>query len=264
VEALAKFEKAIKRPFGMMIVTGPTGSGKSTTLYSALSRINDPGKNIMTVEDPVEYQLAGINQVQARPDYGMDFADVLRSFLRQDPDVIMLGEIRDYDTASIAIKAALTGHLVLSTLHTNDASSSINRLIDMGIEPFLVGASLILVVAQRLARRICPKCKQSYEPTVELLEELGMDPAKASELLFYEGKGCAACNDTGYKGRIALYEVLEMCDDLSDAAISRVSNQEMKQIARRTGMKTLRDGGIQKIIEGLTTVSEVLSVTFEN
>jgi type IV pilus assembly protein PilB len=263
-ESLAKFERAIKRPFGMIVVTGPTGSGKSTTLYSALSRINDPAKNIMTVEDPVEYQIKGINQIQTRPDIGMGFAEVLKSFLRQDPDIIMLGEIRDLETASIAIKAALTGHLVLSTLHTNDAPSSINRLVDMGIEPFLVGASLLLVVAQRLARKICPHCKQPYKPTADLLRQLGVDPEKGKNLVFYEGRGCAACNDTGYKGRVALYEVMEMDEDLSDAAIRGLSNQEIKSVARRNGMRTLRDSGIVKVIEGTTTVSEVLSVTFEN
>lgn len=263
-EALEKFERAIRRPYGMIIVTGPTGSGKSTTLYSALSRINDPAKNIMTAEDPVEYQIQGINQVHARPDIGMGFAEVLRSFLRQDPDIIMVGEIRDHETASISIKAALTGHLVLSTLHTNDAPSSLNRLVDMGIEPFLVGASLILIVAQRLARKICPMCKEAYKPSRELLEDLGVDPSLADSLTFYEGRGCANCNDTGYRGRLALYEVMEMDEELSDAAIKRLSNYEIKQIARKNGMKSLRDSGIVKAMEGLTTVSEVLSVTFEN
>jgi len=264
LESLVKFERAIKRPYGMIVVTGPTGSGKSTTLYSALSRINDPTKNIMTAEDPVEYQVKGINQIQTRPDIGMGFAEVLRSFLRQDPDIIMIGEIRDLETASIAIKAALTGHLVLSTLHTNDAPSSLNRLIDMGIEPFLVGASLILVVAQRLARRICPACKAPYMPTADLLGQLGVDPDRVKGLAFYEGKGCPSCNDTGYKGRLALYEVMEMDEELSDGAIKGFSNQEIKAIARKNGMLTLRDSGIVKIIEGITTISEVLSVTFEN
>ncbi len=263
-ESLAKFEKAIKRPFGMIVVTGPTGSGKSTTLYSGLSRINDPAKNIMTAEDPVEYQIRGINQVQARPDIGMGFAEVLRSFLRQDPDIIMVGEIRDYDTGSIAIKAALTGHLVLSTLHTNDAPSSINRLIDMGIEPFLVGASLLLVVAQRLARRICTKCSQPYAPSMDLMTQLGIDPEKAGELTFHEGQGCPNCTDTGYRGRVALYEVLEMSDALSNGCIEKASNNDLRMIARREGMRTLRDSGIVKVLEGSTTVSEVLSVTYEN
>ncbi len=263
-ESLAKFERAIRRPYGMMIVTGPTGSGKSTTLYSALSRINDPGKNIMTAEDPVEYQLKGINQVQVRSEIGMGFPEVLRSFLRQDPDIIMIGEIRDLDTASIAVKAALTGHFVLSTLHTNDAPSSLNRLIDMGVEPFLVGASLLLVVAQRLVRKICPECKRPYQPTPELLQQLGVDPSLAVSLTFYEGKGCSNCSDTGYRGRMALYEVMEMDEELSDAAIKGLPNKEIKAIARKNGMHTLRDSGIAKIMDGLTTVEEVLSTTYEN
>lgn len=263
-EALQKFERAIRRPYGMIVVTGPTGSGKSTTLYSGLSRINDPTKNIMTAEDPVEYQIKGINQVQARPDIGMGFGEVLKSFLRQDPDVIMVGEIRDYETASISIKAALTGHLVLSTLHTNDAPSSINRLVDMGIEPFLVGASLLLVVAQRLARRICPKCSHAFKPTPDLMTELGMDPSKAEDIVFYEGKGCPHCSDTGYRGRLALYEVMEMSEALSNACIQKASTNELRMIARREGMRSLRDSGIVKVLEGATTVSEVLSVTYEN
>lgn len=263
-EALQKFERAIRRPYGMIVVTGPTGSGKSTTLYSGLSRINDPTKNIMTAEDPVEYQIKGINQVQARPDIGMGFGEVLKSFLRQDPDVIMVGEIRDYETASISIKAALTGHLVLSTLHTNDAPSSINRMVDMGIEPFLVGASLLLVVAQRLARRICPKCSHAFKPTSDLMAELGMDPSKAEEIAFYEGKGCPHCSDTGYRGRLALYEVMEMSEALSNACIQKASTNELRMIARREGMRSLRDSGIVKVLEGATTVSEVLSVTYEN
>jgi type IV pilus assembly protein PilB len=263
-ESLAKFERAIRRPYGMMIVTGPTGSGKSTTLYSALSRINDPAKNIMTAEDPVEYQLQGINQVQVRSEFGMGFPEVLRSFLRQDPDIIMIGEIRDLDTASIAVKAALTGHFVLSTLHTNDAPSSLNRLVDMGVEPFLVGASLLLVVAQRLVRKICPECKRPYQPTPELVKQLGLDPNLAETLTFHEGKGCSNCSDTGYRGRMALYEVMEMDEELSDAAIKGLPNREIKAIARRNGMNTLRDSGIAKVMDGLTTVEEVLSTTYEN
>ena len=263
-EALEKFNRGIVRPFGMVIVTGPTGSGKSTTLYSGLSHINDPRKNILTVEDPVEYQLAGINQVAARPDIGMGFSEVLRAFLRQDPDIIMLGEIRDKETAGIAIKAALTGHLVLSTLHTNDAPSSINRLADMGIEPFLIGASLIMVVAQRLVRKICLDCKKPYKPTPDLLAQLGIDPTKGQALTLYNGSGCAACADTGYRGRIALYEVMEMDEELSDAAVKGKSNRDIKTIARKNGMRTLRDSGVIKVIEGLTSVEEVLSTTFEN
>ncbi len=263
-ESLAKFEQAIRRPFGMILVTGPTGSGKSTTLYSALSTINNPEKNIVTVEDPVEYQVKGINQVQARSDIGFDFAEGLRSILRQDPDIVMIGEIRDFETAEIAIKAALTGHLVLSTLHTNDAPSTATRLIDMGVEPFLVTASLILVIAQRLARRICPTCKKSYKPSPELLQQLGIRPKPGRELVFYEGEGCPACSDTGYRGRIALFEVMEIDDHLSHCIMQGMQSKDLKREARKQGMLSLRDSGIRKVLTGLTTVKEVLSVTFEN
>jgi len=263
-ESLAKFERAIRRPFGMILVTGPTGSGKSTTLYSALSSINDPEKNIVTVEDPVEYQVRGINQVQARPEIGFTFAEGLRSILRQDPDIVMIGEIRDFETAEIAIKAALTGHLVLSTLHTNDAPSTATRLIDMGVEPFLVTASLILVIAQRLARRICPTCKKSYKPSPELLKQLGIRPKPGRELVFYEGEGCPACSDTGYRGRIALYEIMEIDDHVSHCIMQGMQSKELKKEARKQGMLSLRDSGIRKVLSGLTTVKEVLSVTFEN
>ncbi|HEQ60730.1 MAG TPA: type II/IV secretion system protein, partial [Firmicutes bacterium] len=234
------------------------------TLYSALSTINDPEKNIVTVEDPVEYQLKGINQVQARPDIGFSFAEGLRSILRQDPDIVMIGEIRDFETAEIAIKAALTGHLVLSTLHTNDAPSTALRLIDMGVEPFLVTASLILVIAQRLARRICPSCKKSYQPTPEMLQQLGIRPKPGRELVFYEGEGCPACSDTGYRGRIALFEVMEIDDHLSHCIMQGMQTKDLKREARKQGMLTLRDSGIRKVLAGLTTVKEVLSVSFEN
>ncbi len=263
-ESMAKFERAIRRPFGMILVTGPTGSGKSTTLYSALSTINTPDKNIVTVEDPVEYQVRGINQVQARPDIGFTFAEGLKSILRQDPDVVMVGEIRDFETAEIAIKAALTGHLVLSTLHTNDAPSTTTRLIDMGVEPFLVTASVILVIAQRLVRRICPTCKKAYKPEPELLQQLGIRPKPGRELVFYEGEGCPACSDTGYRGRLALYEVMEMDDHISHCVMTGMHAKDLKKEARKQGMLSLRDSGIRKVLAGLTTVKEVLSVTFEN
>ncbi|MBE7557620.1 type IV-A pilus assembly ATPase PilB [bacterium] len=257
-ESLAKFEKAILKPYGMILVTGPTGSGKSTTLYSALSRINDPEKNLITVEDPVEFQVRGINQVQAHPEAGLTFAAGLRSILRQDPDIIMIGEIRDLETAEIAVKAALTGHLLLSTLHTNDAPSAIQRLTNMGIEPFLVTASLILVVAQRLVRRVCPNCKETYTPPPELLEELGLP---AGQYTFAKGHGCSQCTETGYKGRIALYEVMEMTEELSDGVIRGLSTHELRQIARKNGMLTLRESGVRKICEGLTTPEEVCSAS---
>jgi type IV pilus assembly protein PilB len=263
-ESLAKFDRAIRRPFGMILVTGPTGSGKSTTLYSALSTINTPDKNIVTVEDPVEYQVRGINQVQAKPDIGFTFSEGLKSILRQDPDVVMIGEIRDFETAEIAIKAALTGHLVLSTLHTNDAPSTTTRLIDMGVEPFLVTASVILVIAQRLVRRICPTCKQAYKPSPELLQQMGIRPKPGRELVFYEGQGCPACSDTGYRGRLALYEVMEMDDHLSHCVMTGMHSKDLKKEARKQGMLSLRDSGIRKVLAGLTTVKEVLSVTFEN
>ena len=256
---LKKFEGEIRKPWGMMLVTGPTGSGKSTTLYSALSTINDPSKNISTIEDPIEYQLMGINQVQARPDIGLTFASGLRSFLRQDPDIIMVGEIRDLETAEIAVKAALTGHLVLSTLHTNDAPSSINRLTNMGVEPFLVTASLNLLVAQRLVRRICNECKQPYEPGEDLLKIIGIPPAPGQT--FYQGGGCANCNGTGYRGRLALYEVLVMNDRLRDAVITGMPSNQLKQLAIEEGMETLRMAGQKKVLEGRTTISEVLAVT---
>jgi type IV pilus assembly protein PilB len=263
-ESLAKFERAVKRPFGMILVTGPTGSGKSTTLYSALSTINTIDKNIVTVEDPVEYQVRGINQVQARPDIGFTFAEGLKSILRQDPDVVMIGEIRDFETGEIAVKAALTGHLVLSTLHTNDAPSTPTRMIDMGIEPFLVTASLILVIAQRLVRRICSHCKKPYKPSPELLQQLGIRPKPGKELVFYEGEGCSACADTGYRGRVALYEVMEMDDHLSHCIMQGMHSNDLKKEARKQGMLTLRDSGIRKVLAGMTTVKEVVSVTFEN
>lgn len=256
-EVLEKFEANIRAPWGMVLVTGPTGSGKSTTLYSALSTINDPRKNILTIEDPIEYQLKGINQCQAKPDIGLDFAAGLKSFLRQDPDIIMVGEIRDKETAEIAVKAALTGHLVLSTIHTNDAPSTINRLTNMGVEAFLVTASVNMLVAQRLVRRICETCKQPYNPPSDLVTGLGL-PADS---IFYRGEGCDRCNGSGYKGRIALYEVMQVSDNMRDKIIEGISTSALKRIAIEEGMETLRVAGIQKIAQGVTTIDEVLSST---
>lgn len=259
---LKKFNNMIHKPWGMILITGPTGSGKSTTLYSALSTINDNRKNISTIEDPVEYQMKGINQVQAKPNIGLSFAEGLKSFLRQDPDIIMIGEIRDLTTGSIAIRAALTGHLVLSTLHTNDAPSTIGRLTDMGVEPFLVTASLIMVVAQRLTRRICKSCKEEFTPTEEMLNIVGIPPDENLKLM--RGAGCGACRGTGYKGRLALYEVMLMNDALREAVINGATTAELKKKAIEQGMETLRMAGIKKILSGTTTVEEVLATTMED
>lgn len=258
--ALAKFMTAIESPYGMVLVTGPTGSGKSTTLYSALSKINRPHSNIMTAEDPVEYNLTGINQVNVLEDIGLTFAAALKAFLRQDPNIIMVGEVRDLETASISIKAALTGHLVLSTLHTNDAASSVNRLIDMGIEPFLVSSSVNMIIAQRLVRRLCGKCKSEIKMHAEALAELGINESPA-ELTLFERKGCVACNDTGYKGRLGLYEVMEINQKIRDMIIERASNNEIKQCAIATGMATLRMDGLDKFKKGQTSLEEVLRET---
>ncbi len=258
-DALKKFEEQIRQPWGMMLVTGPTGSGKSTTLYSALTTINDPRKNIITVEDPIEYQIKGINQVQAKPEIGLTFAEGLRSFLRQDPDIIMVGEVRDLETAEIAVKAALTGHLVLSTLHTNDAPSSINRLTNMGVEPFLVTASINMVVAQRLVRRICENCKEVYKLSADLMTALKIQDSK--EIKIYKGIGCDRCRMTGYKGRIALYEVMVVSDRMRDLIIEGISSTNMKKVAIEEGMETLRQSGTKKVLEGLTTPEEVLAST---
>jgi type IV pilus assembly protein PilB len=258
--ALTRFLTAIESPYGMVLVTGPTGSGKSTTLYSALQKINKIHSNIMTAEDPVEYNIHGINQVNVHEDIGLTFASALRAFLRQDPNIIMVGEIRDLDTASIATKAALTGHLVLSTLHTNDAASSINRLVDMGIEPFLVSSSVLLIIAQRLVRRLCDKCKTPSHVHPEVLRELGI-LENPDELRLYEAKGCPACNDTGYKGRLGLYEVMEISATLKDMIVDRASNSEIKVQATKEGMLTLRGDGIEKFKDGRTSLEEILRET---
>ena len=259
---LRDFKHAIHRPYGMCLVTGPTGSGKTTTLYSALSELNDNQVNISTAEDPVEFNLAGINQVQMHEDIGLNFAASLRSFLRQDPDIIMVGEVRDFETAEIAVKAALTGHLVLSTLHTNDAPSTINRLLNMGVEPFLVTASVNLIVAQRLARRICKDCKKpDGELTPEALVEAGMRSDEAKQARPMRGKGCKSCSDTGYKGRVALYEVMLLKDALKELILQGASTTELKQEAIRLGMNTLRRSGLNKVNDGVTTLEEVVRVT---
>ena len=259
-EALAQFKEAIHKPYGMVLVTGPTGSGKTTTLYSALSELNQPGVNISTVEDPVEIDVPGINQVQINEGIGLTFAAALRSFLRQDPDIIMVGEIRDLDTVQIAVRAALTGHMVLSTLHTNDAPSTVTRLLDMGVEPFLVASSINLVVAQRLVRKICPNCKQEVRIPPQVFIDLGVPP-DMEPFTCYKGKGCDACNNIGYKGRIALYEVMPMHEELKELVLKRASAFEIKQEAIKLGMKTLRQSGITKIKEGVTTIDEVVRAT---
>jgi type IV pilus assembly protein PilB len=258
--SMGRFLNAIESPYGMVLVTGPTGSGKSTTLYSALQKINKIHSNIMTAEDPVEYNIPGINQVNVHEDIGLTFASALRAFLRQDPNIIMVGEIRDLDTASIAVKAALTGHLVLSTLHTNDAASSINRLVDMGIEPFLVSSSVLLIIAQRLVRRLCEKCKTAATLHPEVLRELGI-MENPDELRICETKGCPVCNDTGYKGRVGLYEVMEISGTLREMIVDRASNQEIKEHAIKEGMLTLRQDGIEKFKLGHTSLEEVLRET---
>lgn len=258
---LRNLVRNIDAPYGMCLVTGPTGSGKTTTLYSALARINVPVRNIMTAEDPVEYNLEGINQVLIHEEIGLTFAAALKAFLRQDPNVIMVGEIRDLDTASIAVKAALTGHLVLSTMHTNDSSSTVNRMVDMGIEPFLVASSVNLILAQRLARRICKRCKApAGEASAEVMHELGWEPRQGA-LPMFQGKGCADCNMTGYAGRLGLYEVLAFTPSTRQMILERASSTEIKRAAVQDGMVTLRMHGIMKIRDGITTVEEILKET---
>jgi len=260
-DALRKFKEAIYKPWGMVLVTGPTGSGKTTSLYSSLTELNTTERNISTAEDPVEYDLTGINQVHMHEEIGLTFAAALRSFLRQDPDIIMVGEIRDFETAEIAIKAALTGHLVLSTLHTNDAPSTINRLLNMGIEPFLVASSVNLVVAQRLARKVCAECKVKDDVSKETLIQMGVDPQEAQDMVCYKGNGCPVCGNTGFKGRIALYEVMPITEKMKDLILMGASESELKKEAIEEGMKTLRQSGLSKVAEGTTSVSEILRTT---
>jgi type II secretory ATPase GspE/PulE/Tfp pilus assembly ATPase PilB-like protein len=246
------------------MVTGPTGSGKTTTLYSTLTTLNHPDVNINTIEDPVEYLLKGIIQVQAKPDIGLTFAAGLRTFLRQDPDIIMVGEIRDKDTAEIAINAALTGHLVLSTLHTNDAPTAVTRLDNMGIEPFLISSTIIMSLAQRLVRKICEKCKEPYEVDSGALSTYGLTKKELEDkdkLTLYKGKGCAECSDTGYRGRIAVYELMEVTEEVKELINKRSAAYEIKKTARKQGMRTLREAALNKVIGGVTTIDEMLRVT---
>jgi type IV pilus assembly protein PilB len=261
-EPLGDFISALDKPYGMILVTGPTGCGKTTTLYSALNYLNKIGVNISTAEDPVEYNFLGINQVHVKEDIGLTFAAALRSFLRQDPDIIMVGEIRDFETAEIAVKAALTGHLVLSTLHTNDAPGTISRLLNMGIEPFLVAASVILIASQRLTRIVCTECKEEERVPVPALISLGFSEEEAKTVKCYKGRGCPACSGSGYKGRIALYEVMLLKDEIKEMILEGASADELKKTALRLGMKTLRISGLTKIKEGITSIEEVMRVTF--
>ncbi len=260
-ESLEKFERAILRPWGMVLVTGPTGSGKTNTLYSSISKINTSETNIMTAEDPVEFNLVGINQVQVRESIGLNFAAALRSFLRQDPNIILVGEIRDFETAEIAVKAALTGHLVLSTLHTNDAPSTINRLMNMGIEPFLVASSVHLICAQRLVRRVCSNCKEAHAMPAPGLVQAGFTQDEAGTVTPMRGKGCDRCNNTGYKGRVGLYEVMEVTEELRELILVGASGLELRRKAIDEGMITLRRSGLRKVMEGVTTVEEVVRET---
>jgi type IV pilus assembly protein PilB len=260
-ETLLKFRKAIDAPHGMILVTGPTGSGKTTTLYSVLQELNNPQYNIVTVEDPIEYELGGVNQVAVRNDIGLDFASALRSILRQDPDIVMVGEIRDNETADIAVKAALTGHQVLSTLHTNDAAGAITRLDDMGIEPFLISSSILMTCAQRLVRKICANCREEFQPEPEVFERLGIEQG---ETAFFRGSGCDRCKGRGYLGRLAIIEALTVSEAIRRLIMKRASAAVIKNQAVTEGMKTLRMVGIDKALEGQTTLEEVLRVAADD
>jgi type IV pilus assembly protein PilB len=263
-ESLTVFRDAIVRPWGIVLVTGPTGSGKTNTLYSAISNINSIDKNIMTAEDPVEFYIPGINQINIRDEIGLTFSKALRSFLRQDPDVMLVGEMRDFETVDIAIKAALTGHLVFSTVHTNDAASTIIRLVNMDIEPFLVSDSISVIVAQRLIRRLCKKCKVKHNLTPDALMDIGFTSAEVQKVKVFKPYGCPECNDTGYKGRIGLFEVMEITDSIKDMILAKSHSKEMKKKAMENGMITLRRSGLAKISEGITSVEEVLRETVKD
>jgi type IV pilus assembly protein PilB len=258
---LETFQSQIAKPYGMIIVTGPTGSGKSTTLYAAIQQVKDVKKNIITVEDPVEFHMVGISQVHVNSKIGLTFGAALRSILRQDPDIILIGEIRDEETADIAIKMALTGHLVFSTLHTNDAASSIARFVDIGIPPLLLGSALNIVVAQRLVRKICQKCKVEYVPDIELIEQLGLE--KRQGLKFYKGEGCVNCNGSGYSGRMGLFEMLVITREMRKLILRNAPSGEIQDLGKKQGMQTLRQAGIEKILNGDTTVEQVIAATTE-
>ncbi|MDP3894877.1 GspE/PulE family protein [Nocardioides sp.] len=255
-----RFEASYSKPYGMILVTGPTGSGKSTSLYATLNILNQQHVNVITVEDPVEYRLPGINQVQVNPRAGLTFASALRSILRSDPDIVLIGEIRDHETANIAVEAALTGHLVLSTLHTNDAPSAVTRLVEMGIEPFLVGSALDAVVAQRLCRSLCPRCKEAYHPDPAELRAIRFPPLVDADAMLHRARGCASCGNTGYRGRMALHEVMPITEDLERLTVRRSSTEEISRVAREQGMTTLRDDGWLKVRQGRTSIEEVLRV----
>jgi type IV pilus assembly protein PilB len=259
---LEEFKAVLSQPYGIIVVTGPTGSGKSTTLYSALNYLRDPAKNITTVEDPVEYRLAGINQIQIKPEINFDFAICLRAILRQDPDIILIGEIRDKETVEIAIKASLTGHLVLSTFHTNDAPSAISRFVYMGIEPYLLASTLNLVVAQRLVRKICEKCKEPVELSEEVLKRLKINPEQAKDAVFYHGRGCKTCGGAGYLGRLPIFEFLVMNTDMREKLISGANESQIRAMSRQKGYGGLLESGVSNMLKGLTTAEEVLSTTF--
>ncbi|MBD3265360.1 hypothetical protein GF373_01710 [bacterium] len=258
-----RFTNLISTPHGIILVTGPTGSGKTTTLYATLSRLNKMDVKILTIEEPIEYHLRGIVQVQVNPKIGLNFARVLRAFLRQDPDIILVGETRDHETAEIAIQSALTGHLVFTTLHTNDAPGAVTRLIDMGVEPYLVSSSVIGVVAQRLMRRICPKCREEYEPEHDVLRGLGLDDPKYANMKYYRGRGCEDCKFLGYRGRVAIYEIMEMSEEIRESVVQRHASSWIKNQALNEGMKTLRMNALDKVHEGTSTIDELIRVTQE-
>jgi type IV pilus assembly protein PilB len=260
-ESLARLESAIEQPWGMVLVTGPTGSGKTNTLYSSIARLNRPATNIMTAEDPIEFNLPGINQVPVRESIGLTFASALRAFLRQDPNIILVGEIRDVETAEIAVKAALTGHLVLSTLHTNDAPSSVTRLVNMGIEPFLVASSITLICAQRLVRRLCVHCREAHPMSVPALVHAGFDARDAETIVPMRAVGCARCRHTGYKGRVGLYEVMEVTDAMRDLVLTGAQVGELRRAAVAHGMVTLRESGLRKVKDAVTSLEEVARET---
>jgi type IV pilus assembly protein PilB len=256
-----KFAQLIKRPNGILLVTGPTGSGKTTTLYAALNELNRPDVKIITAEDPVEYYLPGVNQCEVKAKIGMTFARIIRAMLRQNPNILLVGEIRDEETANTAIQASLTGHLVFSTLHTNDAPSAITRLVDIGVQPFLVASSIMAVMAQRLVRKVCPKCRHRVEPPVHILQGLGIRPEIVKKANFMKGKGCANCNKTGYRGRMGIYELMPMSSAIREASFKGEPTQVIRKIARKQGMRTLFEDGMIKAIKGLTTLDEVLRIT---